>query len=367
VPLDIPARWKQELPRITARPATCLVLGEVDTGKSTFCALLASAAFSATGSLPEPGQGSASGGQAGSRVAVVDADIGQSDIGPPACVSFGILQGPIEALEQVPPLGADFVGATSPVGRLLQTATATAIVTRAARSADADFIVIDTTGLVHGESARVLKAAKVALVDPDMIIALQRENEIEHLLAPYSRRSRPAVVRLPVSRAVEKKTWEERKARRERKFAQQLAHGKPVEFSLRSLPVEGSFWVTGNALPGHWVSHLEEVLGCSVLYAERSDQGILAIVDQADADTMELVRRRANQAGVLVRSTAEFKNLLAGLLDDSGATLDIGVTLNMDFRKQAAVIHTGLDTAAKVACLRLGYMRLAPDGREIPE
>jgi len=339
---------------MTSRPAACLVLGEVDTGKSTFCAVLASAAFQA-------------GQPAGWRVAVVDADIGQSDIGPPACVSFGLLEGPVETLEQVPPLGADFVGATSPVGRLLQTATATATMTRAARSAGAGFIVIDTTGLVHGEPARALKAAKVALVDPDMIIALQREDEVEHLLAPYSRRSRPATVRLPVSRRVEKKTWEERKARRERKFAQRLAHGTPLEFSLRSVAVEGSFSLTGSALPGHWLSHLEEVLGCPVQYAERSDQATLAIVEGADANEMEIIRLRAHQAGVVARSSAEFKNILVGLMDASGATLDIGVTSNMDLRKQTVTIHTALDAGAKVACIRLGYMRVAPDGREMAE
>jgi polynucleotide 5'-hydroxyl-kinase GRC3/NOL9 len=350
VPLDIPDRWKKELPRLSSSPGACLLLGEVDTGKSTFCAVLANAAF-----------------EAGHKVAVVDADIGQSDIGPPACVSFGILREPLEHLEQVEPFGADFVGATSPVGRLLQTATATAAMARAAEKAAASFIVIDTTGFVHSEPARMLKAAKVALVDPLMIIALQREDEVEHLLAPYNKRTRPAIMRLPVSRRVEKKTWDERKARRERKFAQHLAHGSALEVSLRSVAVEGSFYLTGSALPGHWVSHLEEVLGCPVEYAERSDQATLAIVEEAAAHEMELVRRRANQADVVVRTSAEFRNLLVGLMDASGAALDIGVVLNIDFRAQTATIHTALDKGAKVTGLRLGYMRVATDGREMAE
>jgi len=78
-----------------------LVLGATGVGKSSFCRFLGERLLSA-----------------GREVAVVDADIGQKDIGPPAAVTLGYprLSTP---LEEIRPVRFFFVGATSPAGRLL--------------------------------------------------------------------------------------------------------------------------------------------------------------------------------------------------------------------------------------------------------
>jgi polynucleotide 5'-hydroxyl-kinase GRC3/NOL9 len=59
--------WQQAIDAIletTRRPLVVMVVGAVDTGKTTFCTCLARALF-----------------ERGMKVAVVDADLGQSDIG----------------------------------------------------------------------------------------------------------------------------------------------------------------------------------------------------------------------------------------------------------------------------------------------
>lgn len=89
------------LPRLQALPrgATVLLLGGTDTGK-TFGARQLVAGFT----------------QAGLSVAVVDCDLGQSEIGPPGTVGAGWAE-PGRAygsLRDLAPLAAYFVGAASP-------------------------------------------------------------------------------------------------------------------------------------------------------------------------------------------------------------------------------------------------------------
>ena len=69
------------------------------------------------------------------------------------------------------------------------------IVDEASRT-EAEAILINTTGMVQGGPARVLKENKIEAISPDLIVALQRGGEIEHILAPFKERFQ--ILRLPV-------------------------------------------------------------------------------------------------------------------------------------------------------------------------
>ena len=77
--IDLPAA---ALDAATAARVT-LVIGVVDAGKTTLVTRLAAA-------LASPGD----------LVGVVDADLGQSDIGPPTTVGLGLVHGAIDRLDQ---------------------------------------------------------------------------------------------------------------------------------------------------------------------------------------------------------------------------------------------------------------------------
>jgi len=181
-PLEIPTGWREALTGIVAGGGVCMVVGAVDAGKTTFCAILAAEAL-----------------KAGVKVALVDADPGQSDIGPPAAVGMALMKRTVGqelascpgAMESIPADALAFVGTTSPAGHLLQLTAATYDMVAQARAAGAGLIIVDTTGLVDGGFARALKAAKVDLLRPRHLVALQHKDEVEHLLAPYRKRDEP--------------------------------------------------------------------------------------------------------------------------------------------------------------------------------
>ena len=152
------------LARGIVRPGLCLFLGAGDTGKTFLAAALANQLT------------------AGGPIAFVDADIGQSHIGPPATVGLALRDRPCGGLAAVAPAAIAFVGDITPVGHMLQFAAAIARCVAAVRD-KADITLIDTPGLVSGGAAVSLWWAVHRILRPSTIIALRREDEIDPILA----------------------------------------------------------------------------------------------------------------------------------------------------------------------------------------
>ena len=344
---DIPPAWKPALEAARAG-GTLFLIGETDSGKSTLAAVLANEARAA-----------------GRHAAVVDADVGQSSIGPPACVGLANVERDCVSLSELTAMAIDFVGACSPVGHLLQAATSTAALVASAREGGADAIIVDTTGLVSGGVARALKSAKIRLVKPDAVIALQQDDEVEHLLASYRSSSRPRVLRLRMSRAVKPRSREERAARRQRSFADYFAGGRSVELSWKDVPVENSAWTNGEPVPGHMRAYAEERVACEVLHAERSADGIFLIVEgRADADGLRTLGESFGGTARAVES-ASLANLLVGLLGETGETLGLGIVEGIDFRRRRMSLYTPLNDPDRSRGIRLGSLQLARDGTQL--
>ena len=189
-----------------------LVLGANDTGKTTLVTHLANA-------LAERGD----------AVAVVDADLGQSDVGPPTTVGLGLVRRPIATLDEAELVGLEFLGMTSPARCMRETGEATARLVTRAREAGCPRVLVDTSGLVEGNFGRALKRIKIDRVQPDLLIALQRGEECEPILRLYE--GRLAVLRLPAATAG-RRSPAERRRRRQRALDAHLAGAVPVTLDL---------------------------------------------------------------------------------------------------------------------------------------
>ncbi len=154
---------KQLLNRDLMRKGACLVLGSADTGKT---ALVAAIAKHAASSQP---------------VVIVDADIGQSHIGPPATVGWAIVDGPQADFSQLAIGGISFVGDIAPTGHLLQL-TAAIIQCVQQSSKVTKLIIIDTPGFIYGPAAWALWWTVQRILQPELILAVERDDEMSDIL-----------------------------------------------------------------------------------------------------------------------------------------------------------------------------------------
>lgn len=209
-------------------PGTVFLLGDIDTGKTSFAIELLRRAA-----------------EAGIPAALVDADIGQPTVGPPTTVGLK-LPAEINELTAETMRVADslsFVGSISPRGHLLPLVTGTARLTSEARNAGCRLVVVDTTGYVSGIYGQMLKFHKMNLIGPDFVIAFERGGELEPVVGLASRFTPADVLEVDVSPQVVPRTVDERTAFREQQFAAYFAAGvsrwrvKPTVF-MPTLPPE---------------------------------------------------------------------------------------------------------------------------------
>ena len=211
----------------------CLILGGADTGKTTL----------ALGLAKEMAQ---------SRpVAIVDADIGQSHIGPPSTVGWAVVDNPEFDLSAIEPGGIAFVGDITPVGHLLQfTAALTRCVEQAAELAEV--ILIDTPGFIAGPAASALWWTVQHALKPDLIIAVQRATELCDILAGLKFcGSRVKPVESPAS--ISAKSPQQRCRHRQRQFGMYFRDSACYNLSLADVSVQGTRDVLPQNLPGRLV------------------------------------------------------------------------------------------------------------------
>jgi polynucleotide 5'-hydroxyl-kinase GRC3/NOL9 len=179
---------------------TVVLLGGLDSGKTTLARSILREALAA--------------GRAG---AYLDSDVGQKTVGPPATVTLKLLRSP-EDLDGESLADADalsFVGSTTPDGHLLSVVTSVARLHQRARASGADLVVVDTSGLVSGVYGQILKYHKVEMLLPDLVVGLQRGEELQPLLGVIQRFFGTQVVPLPVVPGVRSTTVEQRADNRE--------------------------------------------------------------------------------------------------------------------------------------------------------
>ena len=199
-----------------------MVIGRNDTGKTTLVTRLASALA-----------------LRGSTVGVIDADLGQSDVGPPTTLGLGRVRAPLEQLAQAEVIALHFVGVTSPARCVHETAEATARLAAHALRNGCDRLVVDTCGLVDGDVGRALKRSKLERVAPDLVIALQRADECESILADSASMGRAKIVRLPAAPTTPR-SMNARRRHREHMLAEHLAGATPRVFDLAQFDVRAA-------------------------------------------------------------------------------------------------------------------------------
>ena len=205
---------------------TIMIIGASDTGKTflveklaNFCSLVLK-----------------------KETAILDLDVGQSHIGPPTTVAWAKVEGKFESWDKLKVRDFYFVGDVSPRGNLLPLIIGAKLMQDEAKKV-AEKIIVDTTGLVRGGIGKVLKLQLIDVLKPEVIFALYKEDELEHILSPLEGLKIPEVFKIPVPAKVKVKDFLQRRYFRHLKFKKYFSEAREIEFLQKEVGINGLYSV----------------------------------------------------------------------------------------------------------------------------
>lgn len=340
--------WEEALARILERPGLVIVLGAPDTGKTTFVCRMVNRAI-----------------EAGLSTAVVDADVGQSEIGPPTCVSFGIATEPVEQLSQVRPHASGFVGSTSPEGALLDHLSQTCRMVAEARRHGPALIVCDTTGLAPMPWSDALKRAKIDALQPDHIVFLARDGTTSSLARGLRLMTNTQAHFLSVPPWVTIKPPQFRAQRREWRLAQALAGGTVRSWRLEEVVLENTWLGSGKPLSAAALQQLSEEADQKIIYGEVLAKRLGVVVREGgDPEKLRTASERLYSTSFIAILRMSFlESLLVALLDGNRSFLALGLFAGLDGASRTLRIWTPIISPTAVRIVRFGYVKCTREGQ----
>jgi polynucleotide 5'-hydroxyl-kinase GRC3/NOL9 len=288
-----PESWQEALQTIKTiqnKPAVVMVVGKSDSGKSSFSTYIVNNLVS---------------GRA--KVAVIDSDLGQSDIGPPCTIAYNYVVKKVSELCEINMANAFFVGVTAPNQAVTRSVEGlTEMYKEVMHKQEASYVIINTDGWIEGENTVNYMLQLVNQLKPDLIIGIQSQEELNPIFSSISTSFSTCCVES--SPAVNCRSPEKRTKLREMNYAKHLKDAK-----VRSL----------------------------------------------FASYMEIQEKK-----VIPKEPGKEKGILVGLQNSKKQFLGIGILLEYNRTRQTIKILTPVN--AKPAGIIIGKIRLDPELREIP-
>jgi len=343
----IPVSWERAAQDVLSleKPGTVMVVGGIDSGKTSFCAYLANRALKERRS-----------------VAIIDADLGQSDVGPPSTIGYCLLTKPVIDPFEIGAESIWFIGVTSPSGAVSKVIEGIMSMKEKALKRGVGVLIMNTDGWIEGEDAVLYKVALAKQIKPSLLVGIQEHSELTFLLGALTE-TRKLVVES--SSAVRKRDREERKLLRELGYKKYLKGAGTETFPLRWTIVAGVAFGTGVPPSRDRVRKIEELLGATPLYCEETPNSVFIALDKEQWVDEELVKdleQRLNKKVRVVRKGDE-EGLLVALHDAEENFLGIGVLQDIDYERRVVRVYTPVREG--VASLHLGRVKLDRKGREI--
>lgn len=202
--------WEGLLDELRKQKCTALFIGTTDSGKTTLVKYLAKRLIKET-----------------AKVSIVDTDVGQSTLGLPGTISMKVFSNEKD-IDNFRFEKMFFVGSTNPAKKISLMMDGSRRMVDICRE-KSEITLVDTTGLVSGEIGRALKIGKIRGIKPEHIIAIQRHDELEHILKLIENIS---IHRIKASLMAKCRVKENRMKYREKKFLDYFNKKGVSEFLL---------------------------------------------------------------------------------------------------------------------------------------
>lgn len=372
---QINADWKRLADQIVLPNQCVLILGASDVGKSTFSRFLIDYACAAS-----------------MRAALVDADVGQSQIGPPTTIGLKqFIATKVNDINYLPFGGYDnnqnlpkhelehnsssqdfdkikyieqyihnvdnlyFVGSISPQRNLLPMLTGTRLMVDAANNAGSDFIVIDTTGFIHDGAAAMLKQQKIELIRPHHVVCIGRSKSFERIVGCFVNVNWLTIHYMQPHKLVRKKNSEARKRNRLDKFKTYFAESKIHEVSFEQIRGGRTPFFNGRFANQKELDILSGLTETEIVFAEWGNRSLCLISRRKlPENATNSIKSYLSLTHISFETTSYFEQRLVGLVNESGVTSGVGIIENVDFEKQVFSIRCAEGNASNTMLLQFG-------------
>ncbi|MFC1486914.1 Clp1/GlmU family protein [Thermoproteota archaeon] len=328
-----------------AKPITVLVVGDADSGKTSFCTFLVNAAV-----------------KENLKTCIIDADLGQSDVGPPSTMGFNFVAEPVKDLFEIHSKEAFFVGSTSPSGAISKVIEGLLYLKAMVMDNGVDFLVINTDGWIEGEKVSSHKVRLAEEVVSSAVVGIQKENELTPILDALHG---VKVITIDSPQLIQPRNRAKRKLLRELSYKKYLKGAKIESFSLSWINVEDSVLGSGGPLYRKRLETLINLLGKRPVYTEEAIDVLLVVLRKNEFikdKPIKAVEEYFKKTVKVIREGDE-EGLLVGLKDEKDHFLGIGILTEVDYKRKNLKIYTNV--SKKVSTLCLGQIILNKNFMEI--
>lgn len=344
----IPQSWKsaaEKMLNMEKKPLTVMVIGKVDSGKSGFSTFLANMAL-----------------RRKLKVAIVDGDLGQSDVGPPCSIGFGRVIKPIKDLFDVSAEDIYFTGVTTPSGVIDKIIDGLVrMKNEAQRQTNADFLIINTDGWIEDEEDVAYKQRLIEQINPNIVVGIQQQDE----LAPILNNITIEKIAIDTPATVKQRDREKRKILRELSYKKYLKAAKVLAFPLSWIRIQGVPLGAGAPPRKPQMAKIRELLGLVPLHCEETTNAILLVLGSMQWIHRDRIKAIEESFGkkVQVMREGDEEGLLVSLHDADDHFLGIGILHGIDYRRKTIKVFTPVK--GKVAAVNVGQIKLDKSCKEL--
>jgi polynucleotide 5'-hydroxyl-kinase GRC3/NOL9 len=344
----IPPSWTEafeELQKIQSKPIMAIVLGTADSGKTSFCTYLINKLI-----------------EKKDKVAILDGDLGQSDIGPPCTVAYAFVTKPLTDLFNLEAKNAFFVGITSPSTATNKVIDGLTTLKKEVLNSNPNYVIVNTDGWTEGEEAANYKIQLVKKLNPEIIFCIQQKDELATVLNSL-KDFKTVTVESPST--IRQRSREKRRSLRELGYIKYLRNAKVQSIPKNWIEIEDNEFgldkTNGNIRQAR---KIYEFLGMKPLHLAEFKRKISIFVGKTRWISQEAINKveEFTQKKVEVVHKGEEEGFLMALYNDERKFLGIGVLQEVDYRRQTLKILTPV--SKKISVVALGKVKLDKNFKE---
>ncbi|MCS7112213.1 MAG: Clp1/GlmU family protein [Ignisphaera sp.] len=300
--------WEQAAGDIVKEGRRVVVVGAVDSGKTSFSTLLSNIAL-----------------ECNLRPAIIDADVGQCDLAPPGFIALKFMKSKVVWLRELKGDTMRFIGYTTPSTSTAMSRIISAIMELIdiAENNNSDLVIVNTDGWFGDLMSIEYKITLIKSIKPKSVVALGME--ACSIISNVFRGSLVKMYCLPKPRLVRCRNREDRRELRRLNYSTYFKEAKRVCLEINNIALLGSCLFSGEPLSDEFIQNLSKELEVNIIAASRYDDLIIVMVPD-NVDAIQIKQRE----GIDIVKPGNAKGLISAIVNETFEEQDIAVIDEFD-------------------------------------